>query len=342
MRWPSRTLISSPVIRSIAVGQGVAVLGAVLFAADSADTTLKAIGITAAAFVVAALTARLASASVRRAPLVPVGVIAVLAACALLAVTYRGVITLPIAAILGTGIGMAMPDLDGIERRVVALAVVAGAVELTVCALIGGRNAALWCAAIIGVAVGLVSIAGATRENLRVGRAGMALACVLVLLAGGLMAWVAANDPGVLWFGGVISHGDRSQPRVALTFDDGPNAVYTESVARILDSHDVKGTFFQVGKAIDARPDITRALVADGQLVANHSYHHDSWRWLDPRYPELNRTQRAFDRAVGKCPAFFRPPHGQRTPFMLAQVRHADMHAVTWDTSAQDWAERNG
>ncbi|HEX2383223.1 MAG TPA: hypothetical protein VHI95_11335, partial [Acidimicrobiales bacterium] len=47
-------------------------------------------------------------------------------------------------------------------------------------------------------------------------------------------------------------------------------------------------------------------------------------------------------RAVGKCPAFFRPPHGQRTPFMLAQVRHADMHAVTWDTSAQDWAERNG
>ena len=27
---------------------------------------------------------------------------------------------------------------------------------------------------------------------------------------------------------------------------------------------------------------------------------------------------------------------------MLAQVRHADMHAVTWDISAQDWAERDG
>ena len=64
----------------------------------------------------------------------------------------------------------------------------------------------------------------------------------------------------------------------------------------------VKGTFFEVGKAIDAEPQITRALYADGQLLGNHSYHHDEWRWLDPRYPELERTQAAFARAIGTCP----------------------------------------
>jgi len=37
-----------------------------------------------------------------------------------------------------------------------------------------------------------------------------------------------------------------------------------------------------VGKALDARPDISRALVADGHLLGNHSYHHDQWWWLDP------------------------------------------------------------
>jgi peptidoglycan/xylan/chitin deacetylase (PgdA/CDA1 family) len=314
----------------------------VLFASATGTSALSTVAITVASLVVAALSARAGAYSVRRIALVPVGVIAVAVACLLLAVTLRGVITIPIAAVLGLGVGIAMPEVEGLDRRKIGLGVGAGAFELAVFALIGGRVAGLWCAAIIGLAVGLVSIAAAPREHAELGRTGVALVTVTALLASGLVAWVGANDPTVEWFGNVIAHGDRSQRRVALTFDDGPNDPYTMSVAGILDSHGVKGTFFEVGKAIDARPDITRALNADGQLVANHSYHHDYWRWLDPRYPELDRTQKAFQRALGKCPAFFRPPHGQRTPFMLSQVRADGMHAVTWDTSAQDWVERNG
>ena len=78
----------------------------------------------------------------------------------------------------------------------------------------------------------------------------------------------------------------------------------------ILDDAHVKATFFVVGKALEAQPGIVRALYNDGQLVGNHSYHHDEWRWLDPRYPELERTQEAFARELGTCPAWFRPPRG--------------------------------
>ena len=56
---------------------------------------------------------------------------------------------------------------------------------------------------------------------------------------------------------------------------------------RILDAAGVKGTFFEVGHAIDKVPWITQDLYRDGQGLGNHSYHHDQWRWLDPRYPEL-------------------------------------------------------
>lgn len=158
------------------------------------------------------------------------------------------------------------------------------------------------------------------------------------MLSIALVLWVAGNDPTVQWFGGIVTHGDRHDQRVALTFDDGPDDPFTLDISRILDEHGVKGTFFEVGKAIDARPAIVRALYADGHLVANHSYHHDYWRWLDPRYPELDRTQAAFQRQLGVCPAYFRPPHGQRTPFMLAHVSSRGMHTVTWDVSAGDWA----
>ncbi len=201
---------------------------------------------------------------------------------------------------------------------------------------------------VLGVGVG--AVAGVARSLARPeaatvafrARRGIAVVAAGAVWAAALVLWVGANDPTVQWFGHLITHGDRHDRRVALTFDDGPDDPYTLQISAILDAHGAKGTFFEVGKAIDARPDIAKALYADGHLLGNHSYHHDYWRWLDPRYPELDRTQDAFRRQLGICPAFFRPPHGQRTPFMLAHASAQGMHTVTWDVSASDWSLRDG
>ena len=150
--------------------------------------------------------------------------------------------------------------------------------------------------------------------------------------------YVGAETPGATWFGGGAVHGPVDTGQVALTFDDGPNLGATRKIMAILDAHRVKGTFFEVGKAIDADPQITRALYDDGHLLGNHSYHHDQWRWLDPRYPELQRTQDAFRRAIGTCPVLYRPPHGDRTPFLAQVVRDHHMRMVLWSASAGDWA----
>lgn len=174
------------------------------------------------------------------------------------------------------------------------------------------------------------------------GQPGLAVAAATSVLAVGLVLWVGANDPSIGWFGRTYSHGARDGAEVAITFDDGPDPTWTPAVREILDAHGVRGTFFQVGAALDAHPDVARGLLEGGHLLANHSYHHDYWRWLDPRYPELDRTQDSFRRQLGVCPALFRPPHGQRTPFMLAQVRHAGMSTVTWDVSAADWSDPAG
>ena len=156
-----------------------------------------------------------------------------------------------------------------------------------------------------------------------------------------LGVWIGANSPSASWFGPMISHGPRDRPEVAITFDDGPNADATLAIAHILDAYGAKGAFFSVGKAVVARPDITRALLTDGQLVANHSYLHDSVRWLDPRYPELTRAQRAIHAETGVCPTFYRPPHGQHTPFMAYAVHANRMRMIGWDVSVGDWGTSN-
>jgi peptidoglycan/xylan/chitin deacetylase (PgdA/CDA1 family) len=166
-------------------------------------------------------------------------------------------------------------------------------------------------------------------------------ATVLIVATSGFGMYVGAETPSAHWFGGGITHGSPAGDEVALTFDDGPNLSATLPIMRILDAAGVKGTFFEVGKAIDAEPQITRELRAHGQLLGNHSYNHDQWRWLDPRYPELSRTQQAFRRAIGVCPAFYRPPHGDRTPFLAHVVNDHHMRMILWNDSSGDWALKN-
>ena len=161
---------------------------------------------------------------------------------------------------------------------------------------------------------------------------------MLVVITLVYTGYVGAETPGATWFGGGVTHGPRKSDEVAITFDDGPNVRSTPAVMRILDRAGVKGTFFIVGKALDQDPQIVRDLYAHGHLLGNHSFHHDQWRWLDPRYPELQRAQAAFAQEVGTCPAWFRPPHGDRTPMMARVVRHHGMRMAMWDVSAGDWA----
>lgn len=153
--------------------------------------------------------------------------------------------------------------------------------------------------------------------------------------------WIGANSPRLTWFGALVSHGPRDRREVAITFDDGPNVTATLAIAAILDTYHAKGTFFIVGKALDRRPDIAKSLLDDGHLLGNHSYHHDYTSWLDPRYPELTRTQASFRKRLGVCPAFYRPPHGQHTPFMAYDVRRNGMVITTWDVSAGDWLAKD-
>ena len=267
----------------------------------------------------------------------PLGALIVGASAWLFTQTPLGPMTWWIALSLGLGLGMALPRRLGPGGAVIVSAAVA-AITIVAARAAGGRASALavgtgW-AVVSAVAASVTS--AASRPSTR--SPGLVVASATVIFVLGLTGWIGANSPRAGWFGSLVSHGPRHGREVALTFDDGPNIEYTPAVRAILDEHGVKATFFTVGKALDARPDISRALRDDGHLLGNHSYLHDEIRWLDPRYPELERTQRAFRRDLGVCPSFFRPPHGQHTPFMARAVGRHRMTMVTWDVSAGDFA----
>jgi len=98
---------------------------------------------------------------------------------------------------------------------------------------------------------------------------------------------------------------------IALTFDDGPDPVWTPKILDVLRRNHVHATFFVVGTHVAAHPDILRQIVADGHQIGVHTFTHadlgrlPAWR----RSLELNETQLVIAGATGRTTSLLRPPY---------------------------------
>ena len=84
----------------------------------------------------------------------------------------------------------------------------------------------------------------------------------------GAFGGVGSGQQRVVW--SVATH----EPVVALTFDDGPNPRYTERVLSVLAAHEVKASFFMIGRLVRQYPDLVQAVRAGGHEIGNHSWSH--------------------------------------------------------------------
>ena len=128
--------------------------------------------------------------------------------------------------------------------------------------------------------------------------------------------------------------------KIILTFDDGPNARQDVSM-RLLDvlgRHDVKGTFFYIGRRVEAYPDIVARTVREGHQVGVHAYSHGWPVWFDSASlrREIETARTAIRRAANRPDLpleMYRPPRGILTPAtwrLLAQCEIALGHLTAY------------
>lgn len=146
--------------------------------------------------------------------------------------------------------------------------------------------------------------------------------------------WPTLHAYGSSFIG--LEPGSRS---LALTYDDGPNDPDTSRLLDVLARHDVKATFFLLGKFVQQKPEIVRALASAGHTIGNHSWDHP--RLIFASNAELRgqiqRTQKAIFHACGVTPTLFRPPYGGRRPGTLSAVRALGLEPVMWSVTCYDW-----
>ena len=129
----------------------------------------------------------------------------------------------------------------------------------------------------------------------------------------------------------------RTTARVAaLTFDDGPNPTYTPWLLEVLARHRAKATFFMIGRAAQAHPEIVRAVAAAGHAICNHSHTH-------PDFLTVPHRRRISE--IGTCSKWlgayetkiFRPPFGRENLATHLAARSLGYKVVKWTISTGDW-----
>lgn len=135
----------------------------------------------------------------------------------------------------------------------------------------------------------------------------------------------------------------RPSKRLALTYDDGPNDPYTGHLLDVLARHDVKATFFMMGKYVEERPKIAQQVFAAGHALGNHSYSHPNLIFVGEKElrSQITRTQKALEDAGCGTPKLFRPPFGGRNPRTFGVVRELGLTPIMWRVTCYDWSAKS-
>jgi cellulose synthase/poly-beta-1,6-N-acetylglucosamine synthase-like glycosyltransferase/peptidoglycan/xylan/chitin deacetylase (PgdA/CDA1 family)/spore germination protein YaaH len=99
--------------------------------------------------------------------------------------------------------------------------------------------------------------------------------------------------------------------KIALTFDDGPDAEWTPPILDILKAKHVRATFFVIGENAEANPGLVTRILADGHELGNHTFTHPNLADTPGEGVtlELNATQRLVEALTGRSMRLFRPPY---------------------------------
>lgn len=129
-------------------------------------------------------------------------------------------------------------------------------------------------------------------------------------------------------------------PKIAITFDDGPNGSYTPKLLDGLKEKGVKATFFLIGQNAEEHPEIVKRLDEEGHLIGNHTYHHVEITKISEKEAseEILKTNEVIKEITGKEVQYMRPPFGAWQKELELEM---PVLPVMWTIDPLDWTTEN-
>ncbi|MBD2185870.1 polysaccharide deacetylase family protein [Planktothrix sp. FACHB-1375] len=134
---------------------------------------------------------------------------------------------------------------------------------------------------------------------------------------------------------------ERNQKLIALTFDDGPWQNTTLQVLEILKKHNVKATFFWIGKHLKQYPQVAQKVVADGHAIGNHTFHHFTRKMNSSTAArEIDETEELISETTGVRTSLLRPPGGVLNNGVVTYAKKKKYAILMWSVDSRDYRVR--
>lgn len=124
---------------------------------------------------------------------------------------------------------------------------------------------------------------------------------------------------------------------VHLTFDDGPNAIYTPQILDLLKQNNLKANFFLVGENVKRYPGLVKRIVSEGHDIGGHSMTHKQLTKipLDAARAEILDSMALVNQY--ETSKLFRFPYGAFNAKLVEIVREAGYRNIFWSVDTTDW-----
>ncbi|RPK50227.1 Poly-beta-1,6-N-acetyl-D-glucosamine synthase [Streptomyces sp. ADI92-24] len=134
--------------------------------------------------------------------------------------------------------------------------------------------------------------------------------------------------------------------RIVLTFDDGPDPVWTPRVLDKLKEYDAHAVFFVTGTMASRYPELVKRMVEEGHEVGLHTFNHPDLSYQSHARIdwELSQNQLVLAGAAGIRTSLFRPPYSSFADAMddkswpvTEYIGSRGYLTVVNNTDSEDW-----
>ena len=138
---------------------------------------------------------------------------------------------------------------------------------------------------------------------------------------------------------------DESDKRVLyLTFDVGYENGNVSKILNILESNDIKGSFFILDNILLKNLDLVKRMIDEGHLICNHTKKHKNICSYNKEQirQELGSLEKLYFEKTGhQMSQYFRFPEGKYSESSLEFVSELGYKSVFWSLSYADWDNNN-
>lgn len=131
-------------------------------------------------------------------------------------------------------------------------------------------------------------------------------------------------------------------PGVSITFDDGPDPIYTPLLLKILARYNIKACFFLLGEKAQKYPEIVKMIHHHGHQIGSHGYYHKHAWLMTPKqtWENWNRSIDVLKKITGIEPEYIRPPWGGFNLSLYSWTIARNKRIVCWNAKGKDWIEK--